>query len=119
MDEQLLRGTGVASPDTWTDCSAERSLRPIRISSQRPENWRFHLKPLRALLGGCSLPGPGVMRTLGKAGSLRARELIDDVSEAVLFFSGAGSSSMMRGTSVEGEETFAASQGDLMLMSEW
>ena len=117
MDEQLLRRTGVASPETWADCSAERSLRPIRISSQRPEKWRFHLKPLRALLEGCSLPESGVMRAQGKLRSLRARELTDDVPEAVLFLSGVGSSSMMGGTSLEGEEIFVTSLG-LALVSE-
>ena len=99
----------MASPDTCNECSADCPLRPIRISSQRPENSRFHLKPLLALLGGCSFPDPGVMRIPGKPRSLRARELTDDDSEAVLFFGGTGSGSMMRGVSLEGEGTLLGS----------
>lgn len=97
----------MASPDTCNECSADFPLRPIRISSQRLENSRFHLKPLLALLGGCSFPG--VMRIPGKPRSLRARELTDDSSEAVLFFGGTGSGSMMRGVSLEGEGTWLGS----------
>lgn len=85
MVEPWGKGIGVASPDSCTERSADCSLRPIRISSQRPENSRFHLKPLLALLGGCSLPAPGVMR----------------IPDAVLFFSGTGSSSTTRGNSLK------------------
>ena len=44
------------------------------------------------------------MRTPGEPRSLRARDLADDDSDAVLFFIRTGSSSMMRGTSLEGEK---------------
>ena len=117
--ERWLKGIGVASPDAFTKCSADCSLRPIRISSQRPENSRFHLKPLLAFAGGCSLPASGVIRTAGKPKSLRVRELTDDDSEADLCLSGVGFSSMIRGTSLEGEETLLGSRGDAALASEW
>ena len=109
MVERWLKGAGVASPEGCTESSVDCPLRPIRISSQRPENSRFHLKPLRALLGGCSFSGPGVMRIPGKPRSLRARALTDDDSEAVLFFSGTGSGSIMRGASLKGEGTLMGS----------
>ena len=91
---------GVVSPDACAEGSADRSLRPMRISSHRPENSRFHLKPFLALLGGCSFAAAlGVMR------DTRTRELSDDDSEAPLLRSGTASSSTMRGTSPEDGET--------------
>ena len=109
IDERWLKGMGVASPDACAECSGDCPLRPMRISSQRPENSRLHLKPLFALLGACSFPAPGVMRTPGKLRGSRARELIDEDSEAVLFFSETGSSSMTKGTSPDGEGTLLGS----------
>ena len=116
-----LKGIGVVSPDTCNECSADCALRPMPISSQRPENSRFHLKPLLALLGGCSLSAPGVMRIPGKARISRVRKLSNDEPELVLalVLNGTGSSSMVRGTSLEGEGTLLASQGDPALWSEW
>ena len=58
------------------------------------------------------------MRIPGKPRSLRARDLTDDDSDAVLFLTTTGSSSMMRGTSLEGEKTLLVLSGDTTMTSE-
>lgn len=58
-------------------------------------------------------------RTAGNPRSFRLCELSDDDSDAVLLLNGAGPSSMMSGTSREGEETLLLSQVDAAPISEW
>ena len=58
------------------------------------------------------------MRIPGKPRSLRARDLADNDSDTVLFFIRTGSSSMMRGTSLEGEKVLLVLSGDTTMTSE-